>query len=56
MKLRALYDCVADNEDELSFAEGEIIILQRQEEEEWWVSQIAAPLSMRFCSRARSRI
>jgi len=34
----ALYDCDADNDDELSFREGEVINVISEEEEEWWVS------------------
>ena len=34
----ALYDCDADNEDELTFREGEVIVILREEEEDWWVS------------------
>jgi len=34
----ALYDCVADNDDELSFSEGEVINIISEDEEEWWVS------------------
>ena len=37
-RCEALYDCDADNEDELSFREGEVIVLLREEEEEWWVT------------------
>ena len=37
-----MYDCDADNDDELSFQEGEVIVVLREEEEEWWVS--VAPL------------
>ena len=37
-RCRALYDCNADNEDELSFQEGEVIIIDREEEDDWWVS------------------
>ena len=36
----ALFDCDADNEDELTFREGEVIVLLREEEEEWWVSSL----------------
>ncbi|ESO83203.1 hypothetical protein LOTGIDRAFT_179801 [Lottia gigantea] len=39
-RCRALYDCEADNEDELSFKEGEIIVILREEEEEWWEGEI----------------
>jgi len=34
----ALYDCDADNDDELSFREGELINIISEDEEEWWVS------------------
>ena len=34
----ALYDCKADNDDELSFREGEVINIISEDEEEWWVS------------------
>lgn len=36
-RCRALYDCQADNEDELSFREGEIIIVLRDctEDDNW---------------------
>jgi Arf-GAP/SH3 domain/ANK repeat/PH domain-containing protein len=35
-RCRALYDCEADNDDELSFYEGETIIAEKEEEEDWW--------------------
>ena len=34
----ALYDCEADNDDELSFHEGEVINIISEDEEDWWVS------------------
>ena len=37
-RCRALYDCEADNDDELSFQEGEIIVILKEDEEDWWVS------------------
>ena len=40
-RCEAMYDCDADNEDELTFREGEVIILLREEEEEWWVSYLS---------------
>lgn len=37
-KCQAIYDCEADNEDELTFRAGEMIIITGEEEEDWWVS------------------
>ena len=37
-RAKALYDCDADHEDELSFVEGEIIIMVREADPDWWVS------------------
>lgn len=36
-RCRALYDCEADREDELSFKEGEVILIinERTEDEDW---------------------
>lgn len=36
-RCRALYDCVADNDDELEFKEGEILIVlnERTDDENW---------------------
>ncbi|XP_055997610.1 arf-GAP with SH3 domain, ANK repeat and PH domain-containing protein 2-like isoform X10 [Ostrea edulis] len=39
-KCQAIYDCDADNEDELTFREGEIIIITGEEEDEWWEGEI----------------
>ena len=37
--MQALYDCEADNEDELTFKEGDIILVKGEgEDAEWWVS------------------
>ena len=38
-RAKALYDCDADHEDELSFVEGEIIIMVREADPDWWVSE-----------------
>ncbi|GFN83111.1 ARF-GAP with sh3 domain, ank repeat and ph domain-containing protein 1 [Plakobranchus ocellatus] len=46
-RYRALYDCEADNEDELTFSEGEIIIVIYEEEDEWWEGQIEGQPSRR---------
>lgn len=39
-RVRALYDCQADHEDELSFQAGEIIIVDGQEDSNWWCGWI----------------
>ncbi|XP_046549057.1 LOW QUALITY PROTEIN: arf-GAP with SH3 domain, ANK repeat and PH domain-containing protein 2-like [Haliotis rubra] len=39
-RCRALYDCDADNDDELTFKEGEIILVLKEEEEEWWEGEV----------------
>lgn len=39
-KCQAIYDCDADNEDELTFRSGEIIIITGEEEEDWWEGEI----------------
>ena len=40
VRCRALYDCEADNEDELSFSEGEVLLLIKKEEDEWWEGMV----------------
>ena len=37
-RVKAIYNCVADNPDELTFDEGEVIVVEREEDAEWWVS------------------
>lgn len=40
-RCRALYDCVADNDDELSFNEGDIIIVtNEQTDDENWMEGV----------------
>ncbi|XP_054836689.1 arf-GAP with SH3 domain, ANK repeat and PH domain-containing protein 2-like [Eublepharis macularius] len=39
-RVRALYDCWADHEDELTFQAGEIIIVDGQEDSSWWCGWI----------------
>lgn len=36
-RVKTIYDCQADNDDELTFAEGEVIIVTGEEDLEWWV-------------------
>lgn len=43
-RVKAIYNCVADNPDELTFSEGEVIVVDGEEDQEWWVS-ISATLS-----------
>jgi len=37
-RVKAIYNCQADNVDELTFSEGEVIIVDGEEDKEWWVS------------------
>ncbi|XP_036737784.2 arf-GAP with SH3 domain, ANK repeat and PH domain-containing protein 2 isoform X3 [Manis pentadactyla] len=39
-RVRALYNCVADNPDELTFSEGDVIIVDGEEDQEWWIGHI----------------
>lgn len=39
-KVRAIYDCEADNPDELTFVEDEIIVVTGVEDPEWWVGHV----------------
>lgn len=41
-RCRALYDCVADNDDELEFSEGEIIIIlnDKTDDENWMEGEV----------------
>lgn len=36
-RVKTIYDCQADNDDELTFFEGEVIIVTGEEDQEWWV-------------------
>lgn len=39
-RAKALYDCDADHEDELSFVEGEIIVMIREADPDWWYGEV----------------
>uniref|UniRef100_A0A8C6TTP0 ArfGAP with SH3 domain, ankyrin repeat and PH domain 2a n=1 Tax=Neogobius melanostomus TaxID=47308 RepID=A0A8C6TTP0_9GOBI len=39
-RVKALYKCVADNPDELTFSEGEVIVVDGEEDQEWWFGHI----------------
>lgn len=37
--MKAIYHCSADHPDELTFNEGEVIVVEGEEDSEWWVSR-----------------
>lgn len=37
-RVKAMYDCVADHHDELTFKEGEVLVVLAEEDTDWWVS------------------
>lgn len=39
-RVKAIYNCKADNPDELTFEEGEVIVVEGEEDSEWWVGYI----------------
>lgn len=39
-RVKAIYDCSADNPDELTFREGEVIVVEGEEDGEWWVGHV----------------
>ncbi|KAM4026990.1 arf-GAP with SH3 domain, ANK repeat and PH domain-containing protein 1 isoform 4-T4 [Anomaloglossus baeobatrachus] len=39
-RAKTIYDCQADNDDELTFVEGEVIIVTGEEDHEWWIGHI----------------
>ncbi|XP_054617537.1 arf-GAP with SH3 domain, ANK repeat and PH domain-containing protein 2b isoform X2 [Dunckerocampus dactyliophorus] len=39
-RVRAIYKCLADNPDELTFEEGEVIVVEGEEDSEWWVGHV----------------
>ncbi|XP_016090941.1 arf-GAP with SH3 domain, ANK repeat and PH domain-containing protein 2-like [Sinocyclocheilus grahami] len=39
-RVKAVYNCVADNPDELTFSEGEVIVVDGEEDQEWWLGHI----------------
>ncbi|XP_071390905.1 arf-GAP with SH3 domain, ANK repeat and PH domain-containing protein 2b [Centroberyx affinis] len=39
-RVKAIYNCSADNPDELTFVEGEVIVVDGEEDPEWWVGHI----------------
>lgn len=46
-RVKTIYDCQADNDDELTFMEGEVIVVTGEEDQEWWVrTRPGAPLPL----------
>ncbi|XP_030069342.1 arf-GAP with SH3 domain, ANK repeat and PH domain-containing protein 1-like [Microcaecilia unicolor] len=39
-RVKALYDCTADRDDELTFYVGEIIVVTEEEDQNWWNGHI----------------
>uniref|UniRef100_A0A8C5Q2P8 ArfGAP with SH3 domain, ankyrin repeat and PH domain 2 n=1 Tax=Leptobrachium leishanense TaxID=445787 RepID=A0A8C5Q2P8_9ANUR len=39
-RVKAIYNCCADNPDELTFLEGEIIVVDGEEDQEWWIGHV----------------
>ncbi|XP_040283433.1 arf-GAP with SH3 domain, ANK repeat and PH domain-containing protein 2 isoform X2 [Bufo bufo] len=46
-RVKAIYNCSADNPDELTFTEGEIIVVDGEEDHEWWIGHIDGEPSRR---------
>lgn len=66
--MKAIYNCQADNPDELTFSDGEVIVVDGEEDQEWWVSielfccfseyctvQLPAPSTFPPCERQFTR-
>nr|XP_023680627.1 arf-GAP with SH3 domain, ANK repeat and PH domain-containing protein 2-like isoform X2 [Paramormyrops kingsleyae] len=39
-RVKAIYHCKADNPDELTFSEGEVIVVEGEEDQEWWFGHV----------------
>ncbi|XP_058860319.1 arf-GAP with SH3 domain, ANK repeat and PH domain-containing protein 2-like [Acipenser ruthenus] len=39
-RVKAIYDCIADHHDELTFKEGEIIVVTGEDDADWWMGYI----------------
>ncbi|XP_041744787.1 class E vacuolar protein-sorting machinery protein HSE1-like [Coregonus clupeaformis] len=39
-RVQAIYDCVADHHDELTFNEGEIMVVLEEDDADWWEAWI----------------
>ncbi|CAJ0950163.1 unnamed protein product [Ranitomeya imitator] len=49
-RVKAIYNCSADNPDELTFTEGEIIVVDGEEDHEWWISALSSLSYCVFCT------
>ncbi len=48
-RVKTIYDCQADNDDELTFTEGEVIIVTGEEDQEWWVGNVQLHHQLHHC-------
>ncbi|XP_053309041.1 arf-GAP with SH3 domain, ANK repeat and PH domain-containing protein 2-like isoform X2 [Spea bombifrons] len=46
-RVKALFDCIADREDELTFSTGEVIVVTEEEDQNWWNGYIEGQLHRR---------
>ncbi|KAM9701297.1 LOW QUALITY PROTEIN: arf-GAP with SH3 domain, ANK repeat and PH domain-containing protein 2-like [Menidia menidia] len=46
-RVKAIYNCSADQPDELSFSEGEVLVVEGEEDSEWWIGHVEAEPSRR---------
>ncbi|XP_037541920.1 arf-GAP with SH3 domain, ANK repeat and PH domain-containing protein 2b [Nematolebias whitei] len=46
-RVKAIYNCSADNPDELTFSEGEVIVVEAEEDGEWWIGHVEGDPSRR---------
>ncbi|KAM4691343.1 arf-GAP with SH3 domain, ANK repeat and PH domain-containing protein 1-like [Rhinophrynus dorsalis] len=46
-RVKALFDCMADRDDELTFTTGEIIVVTEEEDQNWWNGYIEGQLHRR---------
>ncbi|XP_069371592.1 LOW QUALITY PROTEIN: arf-GAP with SH3 domain, ANK repeat and PH domain-containing protein 2b [Paralichthys olivaceus] len=39
-RVKAIYNCSADHPDELTFSEGDVIVVEGEEDSEWWIGHV----------------
>lgn len=58
MRVQAIYGCVGDHHDELTFNEGEVLVVLGEDDADWWVGtsqlQVEVALRHRFSIRLPS--